>query len=70
MVPKLVVSVKTQSRTKPKRHFKRLLKQRIVLCELLSDEEILATSVRDSMESKSVCSDDKDKGEDEKLVSG
>jgi len=33
------------------------------------DEEILATVVRDSTESESVCSDEEDEGEDEKLVS-
>jgi len=35
----------------------------------MSDEEILATIVGDSTESKSVCSDEEDEGEDEKLVS-
>ena len=35
----------------------------------MSDEEILATVVGDSMESESVCSDEEDEGEDEKLVS-
>ena len=35
----------------------------------MSDEEILATVVRGSMESESVCSDEEDKGEHEKLVS-
>jgi len=32
------------------------------------DEEILATVVGDSTESKSVCSDEEDEGEDEKIV--
>ena len=35
----------------------------------MSDEEILATVVADSTESESVCSDEEDEGEDEKLVS-
>ena len=35
----------------------------------MSDEEILATVVRDSTESENVCSDEEDEGEDEKLVS-
>ena len=35
----------------------------------MSDEEILATVVGDSTESESVCSDEEDEGEDEKLVS-
>ena len=35
----------------------------------MSDEEILATVVGDSTESENVCSDEEDKGEDEKLVS-
>ena len=34
----------------------------------MSDEEILATVVGDSTESKSVCSNEEDEGEDEKLV--
>jgi len=32
----------------------------------MSDEEILSTIVGDSMESKSVCSDEEDEGGDEK----
>ena len=35
----------------------------------MSDEEILAIAVGDSTESESVCSDEEDEGEDEKLVS-
>ena len=35
----------------------------------MSDEEILATVVGDSTESESVCSDEEDEGEDEKIVS-
>ena len=35
----------------------------------MSDEEILVTVVGDSTESESVCSDEEDEGEDEKLVS-
>ena len=35
----------------------------------MSDEEILATVVGDSTESESVCSDEEDEGEGEKLVS-
>ena len=35
----------------------------------MSDEETLAAVVGDSTESESVCSDEKDKGEDNKLVS-
>ena len=35
----------------------------------MSDEEILATVVGDLTESESVCSDEEDEGEDEKLVS-
>lgn len=35
----------------------------------MSDEEILATVVGNSTESESVCSDEEDEGEDEKLVS-
>ena len=35
----------------------------------MSDEEILAAVVRDSTESESVCSDEEDEGEDDKLVS-
>ena len=35
----------------------------------MSDEEILATVVGDSTESESVCSDEEDECEDEKLVS-
>ena len=35
----------------------------------MSDEEILAVIVGDSTESKSVCSDEEDEGEDDKLVS-
>lgn len=119
--------VKTQSRKKPDTSFKRLLKQRIIVCAFqnsdniesksqpefrdnigesivemlehvpqldneempsardvkgwfnlenelpnspqMSDEEILATVVGDSTESESVCSDEEDEGEDEKLVS-
>ena len=34
----------------------------------MSDEEILATIVRDSTESQSVSSDEEDEGEDEKVV--
>ena len=123
--------MKTQSRKKPNNPFKRLLKQRIILCAFknskvrrdnsesnsqpefredniaesmvemlenvqqldnegmpnardvenwlnlenelptspqMSDEEMLATVVGDSTESESVCSDEEDEGEDEKLV--
>ena len=35
----------------------------------MSDEEILATVVRDLTESESLCSDEEDEGKDEKLVS-
>ena len=35
----------------------------------MSDEEILATVVRDLTESESLCSDEGDEGKDEKLVS-
>ena len=35
----------------------------------MSDEEILATVVRDLTETESLCSDEEDEGKDEKLVS-
>ena len=35
----------------------------------MSDEEILATVVRDLTESESLCSDEEDEGKDEKVVS-
>jgi len=42
--------------------------RKTVLVWKTSDEEILANVVRDSTESKSVCSNEEDEGEDKKLV--
>ena len=44
------------------------LENELPISPQMSDEEILATVVGDSTESESVCSDEEDEGEDEKLV--